>query len=152
MNPPETNFHRVAIEGIRPQVDGGRFPIKRIVGDEVVVEADVFADGHEEILAVLQYQHCSAAESTKDTKSNNWQELPFEAQGNDHWRAAFRVEKLGCYLYRIVGWVDRFRTWRHDLQKRFEAGQNLQVDLQIGADLVQATVARASGADAQRLN
>ena len=57
--------------------------------------------------------------------------------GNDRWRAAFRTENVGGYKYRIVGWVDQFRTWRHDLKKRADAGQNLEVDLQIGAKLVE---------------
>jgi starch synthase (maltosyl-transferring) len=151
MKPPETNFRRVVIEAIRPSVDGGRFPIKRILGDEVIVEGDVFADGHEEIVAVLQHRHADATEDVNDSKNNHWREQPLVALGNDRWRGEIRVEKLGRYFYRIVGWIDRFHTWRHDLRKRFDAGQKLHVDLLIGAELVDAAAGRASGADAQRL-
>ena len=128
MLPDELDIGRVAIEGVSPQVDGGRFPIKRIVRDEVTIEADVFADGHEELAALLQHRHESEA---------TWHSTPMQALVNDRWRAAFRVEDVGVHWYRIVGWVDEFHTWRNDLKKRADAGQNLEVDLQIGAKLVQ---------------
>ncbi len=149
MNLSQIDFHRVAIEGVRPQVDGGRFAVKRIVGDEVVVEADVFADGHEEIVAILQHRQMPANEN--ESSKPEWREQPLEPLGNDRWRASFRLGELGRYAYRVVAWVDRFHTWRHDLEKRFNAGQNLDVDLQIGAELIEAAAGRASGADAKRL-
>ncbi|HTQ39107.1 MAG TPA: alpha-1,4-glucan--maltose-1-phosphate maltosyltransferase [Pirellulales bacterium] len=142
MTQNEVDFPRVAIEGIRPMVDGGRFAIKRIVGDEVVVEADVFADGHDEVVAVLQHRHA------EDSDDSVWQEQPLAPLGNDRWRASFHVEKLGRYGYRIVGWVDRFHTWRHDLKKRNDAGQNMHVDLSIGAALVEAAAVRATSVSA----
>ena len=87
----------------------------------------MFADGHEELVALLQYRHES---------QETWHNVPMQALVNDRWRAGFRTEDVGTYKYRIVGWVDQFRTWRHDLKKRADAGQNLEVDLQIGAKLV----------------
>ncbi len=128
MEPQELVRRRVVIESVSPQVDCGRFPIKRIVGDEVTVEADVFADGHEELNCQLEHRHESEA---------TWHRTPMQPLGNDRWRATFRTESVGSYWYRIIGWVDQFRTWRHDLKKRADAGQNLEVDLQIGAQLVQ---------------
>src|SRR5262245_26757185 len=122
MQPPSQDSRRVVIEAVRPQVDAGRFAIKRIVGDEVVVEADVFADGHEVLTCRLQFRHAE----------EQWSELPLSELGNDRWHAAFRVDKLGVWHYRIIGWVDRFHTWRADLKKRFDAGQDLNVDLLIG--------------------
>jgi starch synthase (maltosyl-transferring) len=155
MSPTDNTFHRVAIENIRPQVDAGRFAVKRVMRDEVVVEADAFADGHEELVAILQHQHVAPTQtssaSKKKTTADQWAELPLEPQGNDHWRTSFRVENLGIYRYRVVAWIDRFHTWRHDLKKRSEAGQNLQVDLLIGAELVEAAAKRAAGADAKQL-
>ncbi len=128
MEPQELVRCRVVIEGVNPQVDCGRFPIKRIVGDEVMVEADVFADGHEELNCQLEHRHESEA---------TWHRTPMQPLGNDRWRAVFRTESVGGYWYRIIGWVDQFRTWRHDLKKRADAGQNMEVDLQIGAQHVQ---------------
>lgn len=129
------------IEGIRPEIDAGRFPIKRAVGEDVVVEADVFADGHDSIGAALRYRH----------EDNGWSECPMEFIGNDRWRASFPVTALGIYHYTITGWIDHFATWRRDMIKRREAGQNVQVDLLIGAQLIEAAGKRADGSDARTL-
>src|SRR5262245_34853859 len=118
---------RVVIESVRPQIDGGRFPVKRIVGDTVVVEADVFADGHEEISARLLCRAPSASD---------WLAVPLRPLGNDRWRAEFAVNELGTYGFTVEGWIDSFQTWRHDFAKRVAAGQNVEVDLQIGAAFI----------------
>ena len=120
------------IESVRPQVDGGRYPIKRALGDEVLVEADVFTDGHDAVVAELLFKH---------SEEKAWHSIPMEFRHNDHWAAAFRVEKLGRYQYTVRGWTDPFRTWQRDLVKRHEAGQDLTVDLQIGAELLGAEIA-----------
>ncbi|MCC7085017.1 MAG: alpha-1,4-glucan--maltose-1-phosphate maltosyltransferase [Pirellulales bacterium] len=142
MQPLESGRRRVVMEGIRPQVDGGRFAMKRIVGDGVVVEADVFTDGHEELAVKLQHRHEDESE---------WHELPMVPLGNDRWRGEFSVHRLGRHRYRIESWVDRFLSWRHDLEKRAAVGQDLHVDLLIGMELVRAATQRASGIDSQRL-
>lgn len=139
MQPQENGRRRVIIEKVRPEVDGGRFAVKRVVGDEVVVEADVFADGHDEVVAVLRYRH---------EDDPQWVEHSMSPLGNDRWQRSFTVEQLGRYFYQVVGWVDRFHTWLHDLQKRADAGQKLDVDLQIGAKLIEATAARLDGVPA----
>ena len=118
---------RVAIENVNPEVDGGRFPVKRVVGDILTVEADAFADGHEEIQVVLSWCEDDCRE---------WHEVEMEPLGNDRWRASFALEKIGRYEYTISAWIDRYGTWEHDLEKRVAAGQDVTVDLQIGAELV----------------
>ncbi len=138
----EGGRQRVMIEGIHPQVDGGRFAVKRVVGEEVRVEADVFADGHDVLSVVLQWRIAGA---------EDWQEVGMAALGNDRWRASFLVEELGCYEYRVVGWVDAFKTWQHDLQKRVAAGQEVGVELLVGVALVKAAVGRAKGGAAKEL-
>jgi len=135
-------LRRVVIERVEPEVDGGRFAIKRTVGGEVRVRADIYADGHDLLGAVLLYR--PAGESV-------WAEVPMRAVNNDRWEARFRVEKLGRYVYTIVAWVDAFRTWSADLQKRAAAGQDISVDVLIGAEMVTAAVGRAPGAVARRL-
>ncbi|HEY8477290.1 MAG TPA: maltotransferase domain-containing protein, partial [Chloroflexota bacterium] len=112
----EEGRRRVVIEGVQPEVDAGRFPIKRVVGDQVVVEADVFADGHDAVTCRLLYRREEDAE---------WSEAPMEPLGNDRWRGAFVVDRLGRYRYTIQGWIDRFATWQRDLAKRIEAGQDV---------------------------
>jgi starch synthase (maltosyl-transferring) len=133
---------RVVIEGVSPEIDGGRFPIKRVIGEQVRVEADAFTDGHDAVSCVLRYRREGAPD---------WSELPMQPLGNDRWRAAFPVSELGRYRYTVRAWVDRFKTWARDLGKRVEAGQEVQVDLLIGAALVEDAQRRASGEDARRL-
>src|SRR5215208_2537901 len=86
--PAESGRSRVVIEGVSPEIDGGRFPIKRIAGEQVVVEADVFTDGHDAITCVLLYRKGSDPE---------WSALPMTALVNDRWRGAFPVAQLGRY-------------------------------------------------------
>jgi starch synthase (maltosyl-transferring) len=133
---------RVVIEGVAPEIDGGRFPIKRVVGESVVVEADAFADGHDQIAVVLLFRH---------EDDGSWTELAMKPLGNDRWRGSFRVEKLGSYRYTVVGWLDHFLTWWTDLPKRIEAGQDLTVELRIGAALVEGAASRAGKRDQAKL-
>lgn len=125
---------RVIIEGVTPEIDNGRFPIKRVVGETIIVEADIFADGHDLLSAVLLYQKEGAAD---------WIEVPMTALINDRWHAEFTVREIGHYRYTIKAWVDRFKTWTRDLTKRVDAGQDVAVDLQIGAALVDEAASAA---------
>ncbi len=133
---------RVVIEHVDPEIDAGRFPIKRTAGEPVVVEADVFAEGHDEVACLLL--HRPAGETA-------WQEVPMHPLVNDRWQGEFRVGAPGCHVYTLEGWADRFHTWLRDLVRRLEAGQDAAVDLRIGADLVTAAAARAQAGDAARL-
>jgi starch synthase (maltosyl-transferring) len=139
---PQERPSRVVVEGVTPQVDGGRFPVKRTVGEKVVVEADVFADGHDVVVAVLRYRRASAAA---------WTEVPMEPLANDRWRASFAIDALEPWLYTVEGWVDPFLTWRRGLAKKLEASAVEPVDLATGAELIEAAAGRASGEDAARL-
>src|SRR5437016_11332581 len=136
--PPE----RVIIRGVKPELECGRFPIKRVVGETVAVEANIFADGHEAIEGVVRYRH---------EDDEPWTEIAMELLGNDRWSAEFPVEKLGHYIYTITGWIDPFQTWYKDFLKRVAANQDVTVDLQIGAELLKSASERAMGADAQKL-
>jgi starch synthase (maltosyl-transferring) len=133
---------RVAIEGVKPEIDDGRFPIKRTVGETVEVEADIFADGHDELTAVLL---------SRREGDPAWNEVPMEHLGNDRWRGEFTVRQTGRCLYTMRAWVDRFGTWRKDLAKKIEAGQDVSQDMLVGAALVERTARRASGASASSL-
>jgi len=140
---PETSPPpRIVVENLRPEIEGGRFPIKRTVGEEVVVTADIHADGHDEIAAVLRYRRGSEA---------SWTERPMEPLGNDAWRAAFTVATLEPHCYTVEAWIDRFATWRRDLRKRIEAGNAEAVDLLVGADLVAEAAGHSRGASSKTL-
>jgi len=133
---------RVAIEAVRPEVDCGRFPIKRVAGETVVVEADIFADGHDHIACQLLYRWEQEPE---------WTAVQMHPLGNDRWRGEFPVSGMGRYRYTFEGWVDPIDTWRSDLLKRLDAAQDVEVDLLIGASLIEQAASRASGEDAERL-
>jgi len=139
---PADGQRRVVIERVSPEIDCSRFPIKRVVGEAVVVEADVFADGHDQVACQVLYLRAGEKE---------WQSSPMAALGNDRWRGAFPVVKTGRYEYTIEGWIDRFRTWRDSLAKRIAAGQDVHIDLLIGAELIEAAAGRATGEDARLL-
>ena len=133
---------RVAIESVAPEIDGGRFPAKRSVGEKVAVEADVFADGHDAIAAVMRYRHQSAP---------GWIEVPMVPLANDRWRAEFTVTELGRYRFTLEAWIDRFATWSRQFAKRVEAGQDVAQELELGARMVAATASRAPEPDAAKL-
>ncbi len=139
---PAEGRRRVAIERVTPEIDCGRFAVKRVLGDPVVVEADIFADGHDAISAVLRFRHA---------RQPDWDEVPMALIENDRWRGLFTVVELGTYEYTVLAWVDRFQTWTRDLRKRLHAELEVTGDLLIGAELVEAAAARASEADGELL-
>lgn len=138
----EEERKRVVIENVQPEVDCGRFPVKRVTGEKVVVSADIFADGHDAIGARLFY---------RGADEQDWHEVPMEPVENDRWRAEFKVEVLGRYYYTLEGWVDHFKTWRLGLGKKFDAGLDVGIELQEGARYVSKGAERAWGRDGERL-
>lgn len=133
---------RIVIESVTPQIDCGRYPVKRIVGDELVVEADIFGDGHDEVAGVLLYRR--QAEKT-------WQEVPLRRLDNDRWQGSITLTEIGAYHYTVLGWVDHFLTWQKDLEKRHQAGQDLAVDILIGVRLIENAAREARPELAKRL-
>ena len=134
---PIDGRQRVIVARVSPEIDGGRFPIKRVVGETVIVEADVFADGHDQVSCQILYKQNDC----------ELQASPMKSLGNDRWRGEFTVAELGSYHYTVEGWINRFATWRGDLEKRISAEQDVSVDLLIGADLIERAAARAPSED-----
>jgi starch synthase (maltosyl-transferring) len=125
---------RVIIEDITPQIDCGRFPAKRIVGDEVIVEADVFTDGHDRVAADVEWSRPG---------DGRWLTAPMQQIGGDRCRGSFRVDALGRHRFRVRGWVDHFETWRRGLDAKTRAGQDVSVELEAGAEMVEQAADRA---------
>ncbi|MDQ4078757.1 MAG: alpha-1,4-glucan--maltose-1-phosphate maltosyltransferase [Chloroflexota bacterium] len=138
----EQGRKRVVIENVYPEINCGEFPIKRTVGEKVVVEADIFVEGHDTPSGALLY---------RKEEESEWSEVPMLPLVNDRWRGAFPIRELGRYRYTIQGWVDPFLNWSRDLSKRVDAGQDVTVDLRIGANLIEAAAERATGLDADQL-
>ena len=152
---PEEGRQRVIIEAIQPQVDCGRYPTRRFLGDRVDISAAIFSDGHDHVAARLLYKH----ENDRD-----WRSAPMTALVNDMRSSAFTVDRLGGWAFTIQAWVDHFETWTYDLHKRLDAQpdpadpakrdlppQDIPVAFEIGAQLVDQAAARAKGADAKDL-
>lgn len=133
---------RVVIEAVSPEIECGRFPIKRVVGDKVAVEADILADGHDAIGAALLFRH---------VVDGNWTEVPMIPVGNDRWKGEFPVSRLGRYQYTIEAWTDSFRSWHNDLRKKVEVDEETTIDYLIGAKLISETLPRAARSDAEKL-
>jgi starch synthase (maltosyl-transferring) len=133
---------RVVIESLTPQVDCGRFPARRVLGDSVTVAADIFTDGHDEVAALVLYKHHS---------DSRWQRVPMTPLGNDRWQGRFTVQTLGRYLFTVEAWVDHFESWRRGLVKKYEAAQDIEIDLLQGAALARAHAQRAAATAARQL-
>jgi starch synthase (maltosyl-transferring) len=135
---------RVVVERLQPEIDGGRFPIKRTVGKIVSVSVDMFADGHDAIAGVLKYRQKDEGPGFQE-----WSEVPLTDLGNDRWGASFTVTGIGEYEYTVEGWIDRFESWRHGLVAKAGAGHDVSSELLEGAQIVESTVVRLK-ADATR--
>jgi starch synthase (maltosyl-transferring) len=140
-NSPKS-VQRVVIESVLPEIDGGRFPVKRTPGELVTVSADIFSDGHDVIDAALLYR----SEGEPD-----WQYEPMQLVTNDRWEAQFRAGDVGIYFYTLRGWVDRFKTWARDLGKKADAGQDVSLELKSGVKFLAPAAERASSADLEML-
>ena len=151
---PKEGRKRVIVEEVEPQIDCGRYPAKRILGDEVVVTAAIFGDGHDHVGGRLLYRH---------DKERKWRSKPMMVLTNDLWTASFTVDRLGSWNFAVEGWVDHFDTWQSDLKKRIAAqpdpanpdsgipAQNIPLALRSGALLLEETATRANAEDAKLL-
>ncbi len=139
---PDRAPSRVVVEHVQPEIDGGRFAIKRTVGESVVVTADIFTDGHDLITAVLCHRPAEA---------KTWQEVEMTPLGNDAWRASFEITSHAPWTYTVEAWLDPFKSWRQGLEKKVAAGRVEPVDLLVGADLVDGAAARVGRTVARTL-
>ncbi len=145
---------RVTVENLQPQVDCGRYPAKRVLGDHVEVTAAIFSDGHDHVAGRLLF---------RPTQESDWRSKPMHPLGNDLFSARFPVDQIGDWQFAVEGWIDHFDTWASDLEKRIAAQpdpdhpsantspQNIPLALRSGAILIDEAAARTTGADAKTL-
>jgi starch synthase (maltosyl-transferring) len=124
-------FH---IEGVYPLIDGGRFAVKRIVGERIEIWADVYRDGHDVVAAALLWRR---------ERDREWRREPMTHHSNDRWSGSFVPDQPGRYVYAIEAWTDEFATWRHGLELKQKAGADLTLDAIEGAGML--TKAQAGG-------
>ncbi len=133
----------MVITNVNPEIDGARFPLRRITGDVITVTADIFADGHDMLSAMVRHRR---------VEDQEWTESPMHELGNDLWTGSFSAGEPGVYEYGVSGWLDKFKTWRHGLDQKIQACQDVSLDLASGAILVSEAARRAGlrGAPADR--
>jgi hypothetical protein len=140
----------VVIENFRPLIEGGRYPVKRAVGEDLTVEADVFKDGHDVLSTVLKWRAAGAAK---------WHETPMKCidpWNKDRWRATCVFFEIGAHEVTIEAWGDTFRSWQHEFAAKFNAAEpNLTSETLEGAKFVEQAAVRAEAigqnVDATRL-
>ena len=137
---PETNAppSSIIIERVQPEIDGGRYPIKRVVGDVLRVSADIFKDSHDKIAAVLQYRRKG------DT---HWQEAEMRLVDNDRWSGEFLLPSNTRYEYTIAAFPDRWATWRDEIEKKHAAGQDVALEVIEGRMILEEAQSRAQRID-----
>lgn len=128
---------RVIIEMLKPQVDNAEYPAKRALGEKVNVIAHAFSDGHDAIAVELCW---------RKKGESDFRRVPMQPQGNDVWQASFVITEMADHEFTARSWIDHFATWRHGLEKKFEAGQNILVELADGAPMLRDAAQRAEAA------
>src|SRR6266478_8044868 len=119
--------HRIYIEDVYPLVDDGRFPVKRTIGEEVEVWADIFRDGHVVLAAELLWRR---------ERADKWLRVPMVLHENDRWRASFTPPGPGRYVYAIEAWTDVFASWRRDVLTKRAAGMDVGLEIEEGRNLL----------------
>ncbi|TIO04489.1 MAG: alpha-1,4-glucan--maltose-1-phosphate maltosyltransferase [Mesorhizobium sp.] len=123
--------NRIAIEGVSPEIDGGRFPAKCVAGEKVLIEADIFGNGHDTVAASLLYRPAG---------TEGWTEQPMTLLENDRWTATVVLGENRLYQFTFGAWHDLYATWRKEAVKKHTAGQNIALEMQEGRRLLQSAV------------
>ena len=136
------NQTRIIIENVLPQLDNGAFFIKRIIGQSVNVTADILADGHDVMEAVVQFKH---------ENDKKWQEIRMNKLPNDTFAASFKVEKQGYYTYFVEGWIDYALDWQYGIGKKIQDNQHVKSELLEGIEYLKPLLKKCSAAEKKYL-
>ena len=139
---PPATYPSVMIEQITPQIDGGRYPIKRIVGDIVTVQADIYKEGHDDLAALLKW---------RKRGTENWNESPMTFLDNDRWQGSFQVTENAYYEYTIEAYAEKYLSWVHELHKKNIPGANILSELLEGVAIIRTSIPLAQGHDRAEL-
>ncbi|WP_269509159.1 maltotransferase domain-containing protein [Burkholderia sp. IMCC1007] len=133
---------RIAIERVEPAVDGGRFALKRVIGETLVVHASIFSDGHAHLAAALQW---------RADDDDDWREVPFVAEPNDRWHARIALDRLGRHVFRVVAWRDEWASLVTDIAKKRAADQDVTLEVREAQFLLAAALKLADPADSRAI-
>src|SRR5438067_9054166 len=137
-------YPSAVIENLQTLIDGGRYPIKRVTGEDLVVEADIFKEGHDVVAAAVKWRMVG---------ETRWHETPMKLIVNDRWRGACTFYENAIYEYTVEAWIDAFTSWQHEFSTKFNAGVSpLRSEALEGAALIEQAAARSHDpADRKRL-
>ena len=136
--------NRVIISNVNPEIEGGRFPVKRIIGDDLTVTANIFAEDYCVIACILKYRKID---------SFQWHEVNMSPLNHDYWVGKFVPDNIGYYIYTIQAWIDEFLTWRQFLIERKAEKQDISIyHLKIFAEIISRSSLSASPPDSKKLN
>jgi starch synthase (maltosyl-transferring) len=133
---------RIVIEDVHPELDCGRYAVKREVGDALEVWADIFKEGHDALSAAVRF---------RTERDEEWREVAMRYVDNDRWMGRVPLEENLRYHFTVVAWTDLFGSWRAELRKKYDAGQDVASELLEGERLVRASARRAPGGEGARL-
>ncbi|HMG52046.1 MAG TPA: alpha-1,4-glucan--maltose-1-phosphate maltosyltransferase [Kofleriaceae bacterium] len=139
--PADAHRRRAVVVAVRPEVDGGRYPVKRALGEPLAIEADIVGDGHD-VLRAVALDRPPGGPPGGPPAAEHWRETELALGADDTWRATIELVGLGRHHYTVVAWVDAFATWRRGLARKLAAGVDVAVELLEGAALVEAAHAR----------
>jgi starch synthase (maltosyl-transferring) len=128
----------IVIRGVAPELECGRYAVKREIGDWLLVSADIFRDGHEVLAAALCY---------RAPGETQWRKTGMEFETNDRWRGSLALDRIGEWHYTIEAWTDRWASWRADTRKKRDAGVDVSLELREGRDLIASVLERAHEED-----
>jgi len=135
-------LQRVIVEHVTPEIDAGRYYIKKVKGDILTVEADIFTDGHDHVRGRILYKH----EGEK-----KWSHTGMHPTWNDRWQGVFYLPQTGFYHYKVTGWVDHALTWHEGFLKKYQDAQHMGVELLIGANFLEAMLPHANTSDQRQI-
>src|SRR6266851_2054992 len=135
--PPFETYAAITIEDVQPQLDGGRWPLKRVVGDTVEVSADILKEGHDLLQARVFFQPIGQPSASEE-------EAPMRSIENDRWVGQFSVDQNTRYVYGVLAFTDVFGSWRADFQKRLAAAQDASSELLEGLRLLEDAIDRCT--------
>ncbi|HSP39963.1 MAG TPA: alpha-1,4-glucan--maltose-1-phosphate maltosyltransferase [Gillisia sp.] len=138
---------RISIDNLSPEVDCGKAPIKRIINEYIDVEVDIYGDGHDKVDAVLLFRQKAFGKE----KEKKWNETSLKFEGNDRWSSRISFPNTGTYEYTIEAWIDHFATWQYGLRKKYEAGQDIETELKIGAQIIEESISRGNASQKKKL-
>jgi starch synthase (maltosyl-transferring) len=138
----QATLARIVIDNVKPSIDGGRFAAKRIVGERINVEADIFSDGHEVLMAELLWRAID---------ENEWCRTEMRLLNNDRWQASFLPNRIGRHEFTVEAWWDTYGTFCRDLEVKRKVGADIGVDIAEGRELLKKAKRRAQNGDVKVL-